>query len=144
MGTTENWDNIRVPKELKEQIEYRVNNDPDFRKMGFISISKFVTFIIQRELEKYVLYEHKTIIPSREKQSSDIELIGTIDGKIVLKDSVCGIIFIEIDDNKRLQCYQSAGDTHNNKWVNYCLKNKELFDFLKKHEIKVVAVRTKD
>ncbi len=141
MGQSDNWKNVRIPKDLIEQIDYRVANDHDFKRMGFLSTSKFATYVLQKELEKYIMYEHRVIIPSLEKQKSTIELIDTLDDKIILKDSKCGIIFIQVDNSKRLQCYQVSGDTHNNKWVDFCLKDKSLFEYLKNKGVKIIHIR---
>jgi len=84
------------------------------------------------------------IKPTQNNNNNDtITLIHTKDNKIILNDSDNGTVLVEIDKNKKLQCYDSK-DTHDNKYVRYCLKNKDLWPFLKKQGVILVTPRTKD
>ena len=61
-----------------------------------------------------------------------------------MNDSVNGTIIVEIDKEKKLQCYFDDVDPHDNKWVRFCLKNKNLWDFLTKRKVKLVQIRDID
>ncbi len=47
------WGNVRVPKEVIDEIEDYVIKHPEFKKMGFNTVSGFVNYLIQRELDRY-------------------------------------------------------------------------------------------
>ena len=51
---------------------------------------------------------------------------------------------VVIDKNKKLMCYSCKDDPHDNKFVRFCLKNFELWDFLKKNKVTLVKARTTD
>jgi len=78
------------------------------------------------------------------KIQSQIKLVETIDNKIILNDSEVGTIIVEIDKDKKLQCYYDDIDSHDNRWIRFCLKNKDLWNFLKKRNVKLVTPRTID
>jgi len=50
---SESWGNIRVPKDVINEINKRIQEDPNFKKMGWKTYSGFVNYIIQRELDRY-------------------------------------------------------------------------------------------
>lgn len=47
------WGNVRVPKSVIDEINKRIESDPDFKKMGWKTYSGFVNYIITRELDRY-------------------------------------------------------------------------------------------
>lgn len=46
------WGNVRVPAEVIKEIEKKLSS-PEFKKMGFNTVSGFVNYLIQRELDRY-------------------------------------------------------------------------------------------
>jgi|APSaa5957512535_1039671.scaffolds.fasta_scaffold92055_2 hypothetical protein len=47
------WGNIRVPKSVIDEINKRIEKDPNFKKMGWKTYSGFANYIIMRELDRY-------------------------------------------------------------------------------------------
>ena len=82
--------------------------------------------------------------PQKIETKSKIVFVGTIGNKIILEDSECGTITVVIDEDKKLQCFYDDVDPHDNKWVRYCLKNKESWEFLQDSGVKLVKPRTID
>lgn len=53
MGQSDKWGLVRIPKELQSQAERAINSDKKYIEMGFTSLSSFVTFLLQREFDRY-------------------------------------------------------------------------------------------
>ena len=54
MGSTDKWALVRIPKELKETAEKAIKYDLRYSEMGFTSLSSFATYLMQRELDRYL------------------------------------------------------------------------------------------
>ncbi|QMU53542.1 MAG: hypothetical protein GKS07_11040 [Nitrosopumilus sp.] len=147
MADSKNWSYVQTPKIVFQEIE-KILEGAKFKRLGYfkpkdIAILLFRDFLtnpdgfIENQLD---IRKHELKLQTKSK----IEFIGTIGNRIVLDDSSEGTISVIIDEDKKLQCYVGDTDPHDNKWVRFCLKNDETWDFLKASGVKVVKTRNDD
>ena len=124
---------IRIVQRLDEFLKSEKAKD-----MGYASRPTVVLPLLRGFLD-----EHHPI--SAESTTSKIEIIGVLDHKIILQDSIAGAVIVDIDAENRLMCYSCKDeDPHDNKWVRFCLKEKSLWKELKKRGVSIVKPRTID
>lgn len=46
------WGNVRIPNELIREIEKKIKTDPTLKRR-FNTVSGFVNYLVQRELDRY-------------------------------------------------------------------------------------------
>ena len=126
------WVHPNLPRRIYEELDRWAQSD-EGRKQGYSS-GKDVIVVLMRDF----LDTHTP--PPIE---SEIEFVGIINDQIVLKDTIFGSKIIEIDKDKKLQCYDCADSPHENRWVDFCLTNREIWPFLRRNGVKVVKLRDK-
>lgn len=132
----ENQSSITLPSGIVERLDEFLKTNLA-RQMGISSRPQAVIMLLREFLDLHAPIKNS-------KDSSEIELVGVIDDKIILKDSVDGAVIVEIDEDKKLMCYSCKDDPHDNKFVRFSLKNPDLWNFLKKNKVKLVKARTID
>lgn len=128
----EKWISPNIPKKLYEILDNYAKSDEG---VGFgYNTGKDIIVEFMRVWVK----EHQITIPVPD---SEISLVGLIDDKIILQDSVVGTIMVVMDNENKLMCYMCKDDPHNNKYTDFVSENKKLWPFLKKNKVKYVRVR---
>ena len=138
MARSDNWSYIQTPKIIFKEIE-KILEDKEFQRFGFFK-PKDVSLVLCREFLK----NPKGIldISSTLEQGSEIKLIDIVNDRIILQDST-GAKIIEIDEDKKLMCY-NCDEPHDNKYIDFVSENKKLWPFFKKHSVKFVKPRDKN
>jgi len=132
----ENQASITFPSGIIERLDKFLKSDKA-KEMGYSSRPTVILPLLRGFLDENFPITTEII-------ESEITVIDTYDKRILLNDSEKGTILVQVDENLKLQCFDCKDDPHDNKYVRYILKNKDLWHFLKKNKVKVVKPRTTD
>jgi len=128
----EKWASPSIPRKIYDRID-KYAKSSEGRERGFMTGKDVLVMLMREFLDEYA-----------KNQESELSVNDTYDNRIILNDSKHGVVLVEIDENNKLQCYDCKEDPHKNKYVDYCLKNKDLWEFLKSKNVKLVTPRTND
>lgn len=127
---------ITFPSKIIERLDKFLKTD-SAKDMGYSSRPTVVVPLLREFLDKHLPIEPKL-------EEGEISLYDTYDNKIILTDSIKGTILVIIDKNNKLQCYNCKEDPHENRYVDYCLQNENLWKFLKSKKVKIFGQRIKN
>jgi len=132
----ENQASVTFPSKIIERLDKFLKTDTA-KDMGYSSRPTVVVPLLREFLDKHIPIEPKL-------EEGEISLYDTYEDKIILTDSIKGTVLVIIDKNNKLQCYDCKKDSHNNRYVDFCLENDKLWKFLKSKNVKIFTSRVKN
>ena len=125
----------KLPEDMMEEIKNFISSSSG-KKLGFTSQSQVFIAAVREFLVKYKYITDASPI----NIDPNIELVSTVNNQIILKD-LEGAVIVQIDENNKLMCYKCKDDPHDNKYIDFVSQCKELWPFLKEHNVKYVIPR---